>query len=213
MKRILSFSFLFLVSAAPAFARVPVINSLAVEVPLDGGLMVMGSRTWQLNKYIGVGLVAGGGQINRDFDLETTSGQKWNAETKAIIFPFVGPQVTLMFNWIGISVGYAAYYADTDLTVKSDTLGTLTGNTTGWGSGFYSPLLSLDFYDQKHDLVFGFGLGGFLGGTYPDLEAKSAAGKITTDESPIDTLTFHLKVAWADGRFNRLQQRASKDDF
>lgn len=172
----------------------------------------MGSRMWRVNRVIDIGMVGGGGQINRNFDLKTAAGTTLSAETKALVFPFFGPQVSFNFNWIGLSLGYAAFWAQTDLTVQGGSLGTLTGTTKGWGSGFYSPLLVLDFYDTKHDLVFGFGLGGFLGTSYANLEAQSSTTRLTTDESPIDTLTFHLRLLWADGRAQRLKEKIEKEE-
>ena len=207
----LSFSLSSMVLAGRQ-GRPLVINDIAVDIPTDGGLLLMGSRMWRMNRVVDIGFLGGGGQINRNFDLKTTAGDTLNADTKAIVFPFLGPQVSFNFNWIGLSLGYAAFWAKTDLTVQGGSLGTLTGTTKGWGSGFYSPLLVLDFYDTKHDLIFGFGLGGFLGTSYPKLAAHSTTTSLTTDESPIDTLTFHLRLSWTDGRAKRLKDKRDKEE-
>ncbi len=215
MRKFLTFLSCFLIlSALHARNRRGVYNDIAVDIPFDGGVMIMASRMWSLNNFLDVGLVGGGGQINRDFEIETTNGTKLDAHSQATIFPFIGPQLSFNFGWIGLAVGYAAFFADTDLTVDGGSLGTLTGSKKAWGSGFYSPLLVLDFYDKKHDLVFGLGLGGFLGTSYPNIEAQSATAKITTDESPIDTLTFHVRMMWADGRWQRMKEKREREtDF
>jgi hypothetical protein len=184
-------------------AEHPAYNSVAVDVPFDGGAMLTYSRYWRLNHFIDAGWIISGGQIDRNFDLKDPSGAVYKTKTKAWVAPMTGPVVTLHANWIGISIGYAAFYADTDITMKNDVVGTLTGNKKAWGSGIYSPLLVLDFYDQRHDLIFGFGLGGYFGTSYPALEASAPGIKIATNESPIDTLTVHARVLWGDGRSKR----------
>ena len=210
---------LFVLLLLPAFSwsaelppRRPSYNTLALDFPTDGGVMLMGSHMWRVARHLDAGLVFGGGQINHDFDLKSPTGATFNAESKSIVFPFVGPQLSLNFGWIGLSVGYAGFYSKTDLTVKTDAFGTLTGTTKAWGSGVYSPLLVLDFYDSKHDLVFGFGLGGFFGTSFPNLEAQNSQAKISTDESPIDTLTFHVRLLWASDRAKRLEEKRKKEE-
>lgn len=178
-------------------------NGISVDIPVDGGAMLSYQRTWLLMRHLDAGFVISGGQILRKFDLDASNGQKYHAKTDALVLPLVGPFVTLHWSWIGLSLGYAAFYAKTDLTVNDTPGGTLRGTTKGWGSGFYSPLLVLDFYDEKHDLIYGFGLGGYFGSNYKDLQASSPTYAVTTNASPIDTLTFHVRCLWADGRWKR----------
>lgn len=190
----------------------PAYNTFSVDVPVDGGVMLSVSRNWRLTRFLDAGWVLAGGQIQREFDVNTANAMTFKAETEALVLPLTGPYVTLHYEWIGISLGYAAFLADTDITMKNDATGTLSGNKKGWGTGFYSPLLVLDFYDRKHDLVFGFGLGGYFGTSYPNLTASAPGISVTTDESPIDTLTFHLRLLWSDGRQQRVEKRQHNDD-
>jgi hypothetical protein len=178
-------------------------NSVSVDVPLDGGAMVSYNRTWDVTKFMDVGFVVSGGQIRRTFDLDGPAGQTYHATTDALVLPLAGPFVTLHASWIGISVGYGAFWAKTDLSVRDVPGGTAMGKTNGWGTGIYSPLLVLDFYDQKRDMIFGFGIGGYFGSSYKTLSASNPSGAITTNASPLDTLTFHLHCRWADGRWIR----------
>jgi hypothetical protein len=129
------------------------------------------------------------------------------------VAPLTGPVLSLHNNWIGISVGYAAFYANTDVTMHNDQLGTLKGKKRAWGTGLYSPLLVLDIYDKKHDLIYGVGLGGYFGTSYPNLEAGNQTVTVRTDESPIDTLTFHVRCLWGDHRSPEPAAASSKSDF
>lgn len=188
-------------------------NELALEIPADGGGMLMYSRSWRVARYVYAGFVAGAGQIEREFDLEVPGQPSFEARTKTLVLPMVGPRLTLVFPVIAVSVGYAAFWGRTDLDVKVPGGGSLTGETKGWGSGLYSPLLSIEFYSEKRDMVFGVGLGGFFGTSFPDLSASGGGSRITTDENPIDTLTFHLKMGWGDGRRTRREKREDLDDL
>ncbi len=188
-------------------------NTLSVDIPFGGGAMVTYSRFWRLTRYVDAGWIIAGGRIDReDDDLKLADGSKVTLNTEAWVAPLTGPVVTLHNNWIGISLGYAAFFADTDITMKHDVLGTLTGTKRAWGSGIYSPLLVLDFYDKTHDLVFGLGLGGYFGTSYPDLVASNSIATVRTDESPIDTLTFHVRCLWGDHR-NNAPASSAKSDF
>jgi hypothetical protein len=109
-------------ASAEALRRFRAYNDLGVDFPVDGGVMLMGSRSWRIARHLDAGFVLGGGEIDRDFDLKNAAGQTFSSETKSFVFPFVGPQVTFNFNWIGLSVGYAAFYAKTDLTVHGGSL-------------------------------------------------------------------------------------------
>jgi hypothetical protein len=189
------------------------LNELALEVPADGGGMLMYSRTWRVARYLHAGFVAGGGQINRDFDLESPGQPNLQAETKTLVLPMIGPRITLVFPVIAISVGYAAFWGRTDLDVDVPGAGRLSGETSGWGTGFYSPLLSVDVYSEKRDMTFGIGLGGFFGTSFPDLTASGGGISLRTTENPIDTLSLHLKMGWADGRQARRERKESLDDF
>jgi hypothetical protein len=181
-------------------------NGVALDIPVDGGAMLSYQRTWLLFRHVDAGFVVSGGQINRKFDLDASNDQTYHADTKALVLPLVGPFITLHWSWFGISMGYAAFYAKTDLSVRDTPGGTLNGTTKAWGSGFYAPLLVLDFYDQQHDLMYGFGLGGYFGSSYKDMSASSSSYAITTNASPIDTITFHVRCQWADGRWKRAHE-------
>lgn len=173
-------------------------DTLSFDYPLDGGGVVMLTKTWALKKYLHTGFFVGGGQINRDFELESSNGgAKFQAHTKTTLAPFFGPQVTLLFKFIGLSLGYGVYHAKSDFDVDVPSVGKLTGQRKGWGTAFYSPLLVLDFYDSKHNVIFGFGLGGFLDGSNKKLKASRNSTTLETDESPIDTLSFHFHLTWA----------------
>jgi hypothetical protein len=158
-----------------------------------------------------VGLTAGGGVIEREFDLTYNTVGNVNYETKALVLPFIGPRVSLHYEFIGLSLGYGAFYADTDIEAK-DSAGTrYTGSEKGWGTGFYAPLLVLDFYNNNRDMYLGLGLGGFLGANYPNLEATNGTTKLVTDESPIDGLTVTFRMRFFDGHGGPSQK--SRDDF
>jgi len=188
-------------------------DEFALEIPGDGGAMLMYSRSWRLNKYLYGGFVAGGGQINREFDLTNPGQPDLEVQTKTLILPMVGPRLTVVFPVIAISVGYAAFWGRTDTDVDLPGVGRLSGTTSGVGTGFYSPIFSVDFYSDKRDMVFGIGLGGFLGTSFPDLEASGGGTTLRTDENPIDTLTLHLKVGWDAGRREKREKRENLDDF
>lgn len=168
--------------------------------------MVSASRLWRMGRHVEAGLVMSGGRIDREFDLDIAGNPNARAETQSLVLPFLGPRLALTYNFVGISLAYGVYYAKTAITVRNVTGGDLSGETKGWGTGFYSPLLTLDFYDKKRDLIFGFGLGGFFGASGPDLKASSASTRVSTNASPINTLTFHVRVLWAANRKLRLDE-------
>ncbi|OVE77803.1 hypothetical protein BVX98_01905 [bacterium F11] len=191
------------------FAERHVFNEIAVDYPLDGGGMVMASRLWSLNRFVRVGFVVGGGVIKRDFDFTASNGEKLEAETSSIVLPFIGPRVSFFYKFFGLSLAFGGFHAKTDFDLKGPSLGSASGEKTGWGTGLYSPLLVLDFYDKKHNILFGLGLGGFLGNSYPDLEASNATTRVITDESPLDTITVHFRMAWSAKR----GKEKSYDDY
>ena len=177
-------------------ARATWYNTASVDVPVDGGVMLTYSRFYRVNRFLDIGGVVSGGQIRREFDLKASNGLEYQVETEAMVLPLAGPVVSLHYEWIGISIGYAAFQADTDVTMKNGTVGTLRGTKKAWGTGVYSPILVLDFYNQNRNLIFGVGLGAFYATSFPNLEASNGSTVISTDESPIDTLTFHLRCLW-----------------
>ncbi len=202
------------IAAESSHRRLSAYNTFALDIPFDGGAMVTYSRFYRLARYFDAGFVASGGRIDREFDLkDDASGVTFKTKTKAWVLPLIGPVVSVHNEWIGISLGYAAFWADTDITMQNDLVGTLTGKKKAWGSGIYSPLLVLDVYDRTHDLVFGVGLGGYFGTNYPNLEATAPGVKVSTDASPIDTLTFHVRVLWDDKRKPREQREKKEEEF
>jgi len=194
------------ISVPPAFAR-QASTEVAVEVPTDGGGMLMLSRSWRFARHFYAGIVGGGGRIDRDFTIGATPGHpELKASARTIVLPFIGPRITLAFPTVALSIGYAAFHARTDLDVHWPGAPTLTGRTSGWGTAIYSPLLELDFYSEKQDLVYGVGIGGFFGTTFADLKAASSVNEIQTNANPIDALTVHVKVLWGDDRSERMQR-------
>ncbi len=194
---------IFSLSAAFAGERQPSLstNEVAVDFPLDGGGMVMFSRMRSFSQVLQAGVVVGGGVIQRDFDLSVAGFPELEARTEALILPFIGPRLSLNFNFIGVSLAYGVFWAKTDFEATGPGTETFRGEKSGWGTALYSPLLVIDFLNKKRNIIFGFGLGGFLGTSYPDLKVASPAGvRLTTDESPLDTLTLHLRVLWPEGR-------------
>jgi len=183
-------------------------NEIAAEIPFDGGGMLMLSRFWRINRFMKAGFTVGGGVIEREFELDGLGLQDWDAETKALVLPYFGPRITAGLGFIGLSLVYGFYYAKTDIDISRSGTATLTGDKSAWGTGFYSPFIVLDFYSQKYDIFFGLGLGGFLGGHYPDIEATNGTSRIKTDASPIDTLTFSIRTTWT----NRRKPMPKEDD-
>ncbi len=185
-----------------AFAnpRYPAYNEISVDFPIEGGGMLMVSRSWPLNRFFDVGIVGGSGVIERDFEVTDSQSRTLDVHTKAAVFPFIGPRLSLNGRIIGLTLAYGAFYAKTDFKAMNGTWGDFSNDISGWGSGFYSPLLVLDFYVRRWDLLVGLGLGGFLGTSYPNLEASSSTGRVSTAASPISTLTIHLRTRWFDGR-------------
>lgn len=171
-------------------------NQMALEVPTDGGGMLMYSRMWVLNKYLEGGFSVGGGVIDRDFDLTAPGSPTLKGHTQTLVLPYIGPRITAIYHVIGISIGYGIFYADSDFKVEWLGEPRLTGRKSGWGSGFYSPLLVIQFLDPRYNVVYGFGLGGFFGTSFPKLKATSSTSVVTTTENPIDTLTLHLSYSW-----------------
>lgn len=202
-----------LVLGAVSFCQAarPVMNDVAVDFPFDGGAVLTYTRSWPVVKHLDLGFTIGGGVIEREFDVTDSVHGKVDFETKAIVLPFIGPRASLHFEVIGISVGYGLFYADTDIEARDQAGVSYAGSEKGWGSGFYAPLLVLDFYDRKRDMFFGIGLGGFLGANYNDLEAASGANRVVTDESPIQGLTITLRTRWFGGSAARPTQ--PKDEF
>jgi hypothetical protein len=211
-KRLLCAILVLSAGVGPAFAeRTAVFDSVAVELPFQGGGLVMARRTKVINRFLRIGGVIGGGAINRKFNI-TSGSTEFDAETHATILPYIGPQVQLSAGYVGISLSYGVFWARTKFNADAPGVGRLSGRTSGWGTGFYAPLLILDFYDRDRNAVVGVGLGGFLGATYPDLKGTNGSTSLTTDESPIDTLSVHVSVTWPLGSWPVRQSRRPKDD-
>ena len=212
MKKIFSVLILCIALTSPVLAA-RTYNEMAVDFPVDGGAMLMYSRLWYLSKYVHAGFVAGGGQIENDFKLSVPNTGDLDASTSSTILPYIGPRIGFFFPYVGLSIGYGAFFAKSNLKVNWPDGSHLTGTKSGWGSGFYSPLLVLDFYDSRHNLIWGFGLGGFLGSSFPTMEASNGATRVTTNASPIDSLTFHLQISWTEHSHLFRSASSDADDF
>ncbi len=195
------FSAAMLVLLSPIAAiGAPAINEFAVDIPLDGGGFVSYTRSYILSRYMDVGFTVGGGVIEREFDLTYAGLGEVEYETEATVVPFIGPRIGLHYQFIGISLGYGAFYADTDIEARDQGGTVYKGSEKGWGTGFYAPLLVVDFYNTSKDMYLGLGLGGFLGANYPDLIATDGTTRLVTDESPIDGLTVTFRMKFFDAR-------------
>jgi hypothetical protein len=199
-----------MLAAIPA-AALPHSNELAVDIPLEGGAMLMYARDYRIARYVRLGLLLGGGQIDRRPTVRLPDGQQTQARIQTAVFPFIGPRITFASQVVGISIGFAVFHAKADTELDWPGQGRYSGSTTAWGTGFHAPFLELEFADSKRDLVYGFGLGGFFSASFPDLTASGAPGSVSLNASPIDTLTGRIKVVWGFGRVR--QPRAEDDDF
>ena len=175
------------------------LNEVAVDVPVDGGVVASFSKQWRLFPHLDAGFMIGGGRVERDFDLDGPGGTL-EARTEALILPMAGPKATVRLSPLPLafSVAFLVYRAETDVEIDGPAgAGTFTGSRSFWGTALYSPLITLDFYDKARDLYFGFGLGGFLGLGNPDLTARRGGSSITTGASPLEGLTVHVRTRWA----------------
>lgn len=172
-------------------------NELGVDFPIDGGAMLTYARMWQVSRYLHLGAEIGGGQIQREFEVKS-GATEFDVETDTLVLPFIGPRVMLRFPVVALSLGFSFFRAEADIEAKASGFETMRGETKGWGTAFHSPFLVLDFYDKQRKMVFGFGLGGFFGTSFKDLEATSSTGRLVTDENPLDTLTIHFRTLWGD---------------
>lgn len=187
-------------------------NDVAVDFPVDGGVMASYSRMYPLTRFLDAGFTVGGGLIQKEFD-ETVGSTDIDFKTDALVLPYIGPRATLHFGVIGFSIGYGMFYAKTDIDAEIAGEPKLTGDEKGWGSGFYTPLLIIDFYNQKSDIYWGLGIGGLLGTSYPDLEATNGSTRVITHESPISTVTLTVRARWVDGRRNRGEKTPRQGEF
>lgn len=210
MKRFLLTAALVLSAALPASAGLPASNEVAVEIPIEGGAMLMFARDYRIARYLRLGVIAGGGQIHREPKVEMSDGQEVDADITTTIFPFIGPRITLAGPVVGISLGFAAFHARSETEIDWPGQGRLEGTVTAWGTGFHAPFLELEFADPKRDLVYGFGLGGFFSTSFPDLKASGAPGEVSLNASPINTLTVRGKLVWGFGRVRA--ERVQDDD-
>ena len=201
---ILSLAFLALSPRADALP--PASNELAVEIPFEGGGMLMFARDYRVSRYVRVGVIAGGGQIRRRPEISLPDGSEVEVDIETAIFPFIGPRITLANPVVGISLGFAAFRGKTETSLDWPGQGRLEGEVSGWGTGFHAPFLELEFAHSKKDLVFGIGIGGFFSTSFPELEASGAPGTIRVDTSPINTLTGRLKLVWGFGRVRAAPQ-------
>ncbi|MCB4756156.1 MAG: hypothetical protein LHV69_03835 [Elusimicrobia bacterium] len=211
--------FLFLIvfwafsSRAESAPRKKIISyhEVTFDIPFEGGGMMNYARMWAFSRYVHAGFYASGGVIERRIDVSHPLYPDLTMRTKALVLPLFGPRVTLLYHFIGLSIGVGAFYAKTDLEVEGPGITTLKGDVRGWGTGIYAPFLIADFYNEKRDMFFGFGFGGYWGTSYPDLKASSDSLTVTTDESPLNTLTFQFRWRWIEGRRERL--KAHEEDF
>ena len=210
LRRLAAFTALTLLSALPAFAKLPASNEIAVDVPFDGGAMLMFARDYRIARYFRLGVIAGGGEIIRRPTVRMPDGQDVEARIQSTVFPFIGPRITLATPVVGLSLGFAAFHAKAETDLDWPGQGKFSGSVSGWGTGFHAPFLELEFADSKRDLVFGFGLGGFFSTSFPRLRASGSSGDISLDESPINTLTGRVKLVWG---FGRVRAKSEDDDF
>jgi len=206
----LTLAALLLIAVRGEGAQYPAYNTVAVDVPFDGGAFASYSRMWRMGRYVDAGFFAGAGDVENHFQLQRPDGSNVDARTQTVVAPFIGPKLSFNFPFVAISLGYGFFWAKTDLSVDWPGQATLRGTTSGWGQGIYSPLLVLDFLDQKHNVFWGVGIGGLFATRYPDLEASNDNLKISTDQKPLDNLTFHVHLLWSG--ISR-PARASNGDF
>jgi hypothetical protein len=171
-----------------------------MDIPFEGGAMLMFARDYRVSRYIRLGVIAGGGQIRRRPELDLPDGQEVEVDIQTDVFPFIGPRITFATPVVGLSLGFAVFHGKSRTEIDWPGQGRLSGETSGWGTGFHAPFLELEFAHSKKDLVFGIGLGGFFSASFPDLEASGAPGTVELDTSPINTLTGRLKLVWGFGR-------------
>lgn len=210
MRRWLPLMFWGMMMSIPAFA-VQHYHELAFDYPIDSGGMVMYSHRWILKPTLDLGFVTGGGVINRDFDIKQANGlPELKAHTEATVLPYFGPTISLHGTYFGVSLAYGFYYARSKFEVDGFSPG-LSSKKNAWGHGFYSPLLTLDFYSSKYDMIFGFGLGGFFGSGYPTMVADNGAVRVESKGDPIDTLTIHVRTRWFTSKSKREQKE--KDEL
>ena len=210
MKHVLLAAVLAAIFSGSAWAGFPASNEVAVEIPLEGGGMLMFARDYRVARYLRLGVIAGGGQIRRTAEVDLPDGQEIDADIASSVFPFIGPRITLAGPVVGLSLGFAAFRAKSETEVEWPGQGRLAGSVSGWGTGFHAPFLELEFADPKKDLVYGFGLGGFFSASYPDLKASGGGHDLRFDASPINTLTVRGKLVWGFGRVRA--QRPQDDD-
>ena len=98
-------------SHAEIRSRPKAYNEVAVDFPADGGGTLMLSRMWMIGRYLDAGFVGGVGQIDRKFDIEAWGSSNLSAETKALVLPFFGPRLSANFHFVGVSLGYAFFWA------------------------------------------------------------------------------------------------------
>jgi hypothetical protein len=192
------------------FARSSSYSEVGFDYPADGGGLVSYSRMWRVLSYLDVGYMVGGGQVKNEFDVPGPTASKLHVQTTSLLLPYIGPRMTLVTPVVGLTLGYGAFYSLTDFTASNEAYH-FSGRAKGWGQGVYSPFLVLDFYDSKRDLIFGFGLGGLFATSYPEMTSTVNGTTLTINQSPFDTLTFHIDVRWPNGR-STSQRRPNPSD-
>ncbi len=195
----------------PKSRRARAYNELAFDIPFGGGGLVNYARMWPIARYFHAGVQTAGGVIDRDFTVTGSGFPDLDMKTKTVMFPFIGPRVTAFYHVIGISLSFGYFYGRTTVDATGPGLAPLSGKVSGWGTGFYSPLLVMDFYDEKRGIFVGFGLGGLLGASFPTLKAKNDTLSVESTASPIDALTFTIRTRWVGP--SSWRHRPADDDF
>jgi hypothetical protein len=110
----------------------------------------------------------------------------------------MAPRISITGMIFSISLAWGLFYAITDYEVSLPSEKCRVQEKR-WGTGLYSPFLSLDFFHRSTGIVFGFGVGGFLGTSTGKMDLVTPTGTYSSTESPLSTLTFHVKMQWWDG--------------
>jgi hypothetical protein len=196
-------------SCGSAFAAFPAANEVSVDIPFEGGAMLMVARDYRVSRYIRLGVIAGGGQIRRRPEVKLPDGTETELDIQTSIFPFIGPRITFATPVVGLSLGFAAFRAVSDVEIDWPGTGRFAGSTSGWGTGFHAPFLELEFAHPVKDIAVGIGIGGFFSTSFPDLTAEGPGGTLSFNDSPINTLTGRLKFVWG---FGRVRAAREEDD-
>lgn len=181
-------------------AKPHALNTVGVDLPLDGGGFLTYSRDWELNRTFSAGATLGGGVIDQDFDVRGGPFDRHDANARSVIFPFIGPYIALNSPFATISATVGAFWSRTDLDVKNFSGGRTRGHVSGWGTAAYTPLLFLAYYSKKRNMVFGVGFSGFWASGYPDVSIDVGNGTTTPVHAAPRAISFHLSTTWSGKR-------------